>query len=203
MTNLIILFIFVPILAVILLALNVFLASHKPDEAKNSSYECGYDSIHGQTRTKFHIHFFVIALLFLLFDLEIVLLLPLATSLQYVGLYGFTIALIFFGILTIGFVFEIGTGAIKLSNLKSKSNPESKQINQSENKIFDNNQIIESINVNKTSTKNKYNYNNSLSNSIMFNKQNINYKSMYLQKSNFHSSALLLSENGNGNRKSF
>lgn len=201
MTNLIILFIFVPILAVILLALNVFLASHKPDEAKNSSYECGYDSIHGQTRTKFHIHFFVIALLFLLFDLEIVLLLPLATSLQYVGLYGFTIALIFFGILTIGFVFEIGTGAIKLSNLKSKSNPESKQINQSENKIFDNNQIIESINVNKTSTKNKYNYNNSLSNSIMFNKQNINYKSMYLQKSNFHSSALLLSENGN--RKSF
>lgn len=204
MTNLIILFIFVPILAVILLSLNLFLASHKPDEAKNSSYECGYDSIHGQTRTKFHIHFFVIALLFLLFDLEIVLLLPLATSLQYVGLYGFTVALIFFGILTIGFVFEIGTGAIKLSNLKSKSNSEPNQINQSENKTFDNkDQIIGNINVNKTTIKNKYNYNNSLSNSIMFNKQNTNFNTMHLQKSNFHSSALLSSENGNGNRKSF
>jgi NADH-ubiquinone oxidoreductase chain 3 len=99
--------------------LNLFLATHKPDEAKNAIYECGYDAILGQTRSTFHIHFFIVALLFLVFDLEIVLLFPIATSLSEVSLYGFTIAFIFFSILTVGFIFEIGTGAIKLSNLKS------------------------------------------------------------------------------------
>lgn len=120
MSNLIILFIFVPVLSVLLLLLNLFLATHKPDEAKISSYECGYDSIQGQTRSTFHIHFFIVALLFLVFDLEIVLLLPISVSLYYVSLYGFTIAILFFIILTVGFIFEIGTGAIKLSNLKHK-----------------------------------------------------------------------------------
>lgn len=119
MSNLIILFIFVPVLASILLMLNLFLATHKPDEAKNAIYECGYDAILGQTRSTLHIHFFIVALLFLVFDLEIVLLFPIATSLSEVSLYGFTIAFIFFSILTVGFIFEIGTGAIKLSNLKS------------------------------------------------------------------------------------
>lgn len=117
-SNLLILFIFVPILAAILLLLNLFLAPHKPDEAKISSYECGYDSIHGQTRSNFHIHFFIVALLFLVFDLEIVLLLPLTLAVYHVSFYGFSIALIFFCLLTIGFIFEVGQKAIKLSNLK-------------------------------------------------------------------------------------
>lgn len=121
MSSLIILFIFVPILSLVLLLLNLFLSTHKPDEAKTSSYECGYDSILGQTRSTFHIHFFIVALLFLVFDLEIVLLLPVSLSLYYVSLYGFSIALCFFILLTIGFVFEIGMGAIKLSNLKIKN----------------------------------------------------------------------------------
>ena len=114
MNTLIMLFIFVPILSLILLALNIFLAPHRPDEAKVSAYECGFNAIHGQTRSTFQIHFYIVAMLFLIFDLEILLLFPLAVSLYHVSAFGFSIAIIFFTILTIGFVLEIGSGAIKI-----------------------------------------------------------------------------------------
>jgi NADH-ubiquinone oxidoreductase chain 3 len=119
------LFIFVPILAFILLALNVLLAPHRPDEAKVSAYECGFLAIEGQTRASFHIHFYMVAMLFLVFDLEILLLFPLAVTLYQVSIYGFVVALVFFIVLTIGFILEIGSGAIKISdsdiNLKTKN----------------------------------------------------------------------------------
>jgi len=120
MNNLLILFILVPILAVVLLALNVLLAVHRPDEAKVSAYECGFQAIVGQTRSTFQIHFLVVALLFLIFDLEILLLFPIAVTLYQVSTFGFSIALIFFIVLTIGFVLEIGSGAIALTNLSTK-----------------------------------------------------------------------------------
>lgn len=116
MNNLIVLFIFVPVLAFILLALNVLLAAHKPDEAKVSAYECGFSDITGQTRSTFQIHFYIVALLFLIFDLEILLLFPVGVTLYQVSTFGFSIAIIFFIVLTIGFIFEIGTGAISLTN---------------------------------------------------------------------------------------
>ena len=116
MNTLIMLFIFVPILSLILLALNIFLAPHRPDEAKVSAYECGFNAIHGQTRSTFQIHFYIVALLFLIFDLEILLLFPVGVTLYQVSSFGFSIAIIFFIILTIGFIFEIGTGAISLTN---------------------------------------------------------------------------------------
>ena len=116
MNNLIFIFIFIPILAAILLALNVLLAPHKPDEAKVSQYECGFSAIPGQTRSTFQIHFMIVALLFLIFDLEILLLFPLAVTLYQVSTFGFTIGIIFFIVLTIGFVLEIGSGAIALNN---------------------------------------------------------------------------------------
>src|ERR1700748_1782102 len=122
MNNLIFIFIFVPFLAFVLLALNVLLAVHRPDEAKISAYECGFLALPGQTRATFQIHFMVVALLFLVFDLEILLLFPLALSLYQVSIFGFTIGIIFFIVLTIGFVLEIGSGAIALSNLDSKKN---------------------------------------------------------------------------------
>ncbi len=115
MNTILMLFIFVPILSVILLALNLLLAPSNPDEAKVSAYECGYNVIPGQTRGTFHIHFFVVALLFLVFDLEILLLFPIAVTLYQVGTFGFSVALIFFFVLTIGFILEIGSGAIKLT----------------------------------------------------------------------------------------
>jgi len=122
MNTLIIFFIFIPILAFILLALNLLLATHKPDESKVSAYECGFLTIQGQTRSTFQIHFYIVAMLFLIFDLEILLLFPLAVTLYQVSIFGLSIALIFFIVLTIGFILEIGTGAIKLSSLNiSKS----------------------------------------------------------------------------------
>src|SRR5712675_2577935 len=120
MNNLLLLFILVPILAIALLALNVLFAVHRPDEAKVSAYECGFQAIVGQTRSTFQIHFLVLALLFLIFDLEILLLFPIAVTLYQVSTFGFSIALIFFIVLTIGFVLEIGSGAIALTNLSTK-----------------------------------------------------------------------------------
>lgn len=116
MNILILFFIFVPILAFILLALNVLLATHKPDESKISAYECGFSPVYGQTRSTFQIHFYIVAMLFLVFDLEILLLFPIAVTLYQVNIFGFSIALIFFIVLTIGFVLEIGSGAISLTN---------------------------------------------------------------------------------------
>src|SRR6266704_3505891 len=121
MNNLLFIFIFVPILAALLLALNILLAPHKPDFAKVSQYECGFAPIPGQTRTIFQIHFMIVALLFLIFDLEILLLFPLAVSLYQISIFGFTVGIIFFIVLTVGFVLEIGSGAISLTNLSSSS----------------------------------------------------------------------------------
>ena len=122
MNNLFLIFIFIPILALILLALNILLAPHVPYEAKVSAYECGYNAIPGQTRSTFQIQFYLVAILFLVFDLEILLLFPIAVSLYQVGTFGFSVALIFFIVLTIGFVLEIGSGAIKLTSLNEESN---------------------------------------------------------------------------------
>jgi len=122
MNNLIMLFIFVPILAVVILAINVLFASHRPDESKVSSYECGFIPILGQTRSTFQIHFMIVALLFLVFDLEILLLFPLAVTLYQVSIYGFSIGMIFFIVLTIGFALELGSGAITLTNMVPTNN---------------------------------------------------------------------------------
>lgn len=116
MNNFIILLFLVPILALALLLLNVLLAVHHPDAEKVSAYECGFISIAGQTRTQFQIHFFLVALLFLVFDLEIILLFPAALTLYQIGFYGFSIFIIFLVILTLGFVLEIASGAIKITS---------------------------------------------------------------------------------------
>lgn len=122
MNNFVILLFFVPFLALILLLLNVILAVHNPDAEKVSAYECGFLSIAGQTRSQFQIHFFLVALLFLVFDLEIVLLFPASVTLYQVSFYGFTIYILFLLILTIGFVLEIGAGAIKITSNVNPSN---------------------------------------------------------------------------------
>ena len=119
MNSLLLLFIFVPILVIILLALNLLLAVHRPDSEKVTPYECGFSPIYGQTRNPFHVQFYIVAMLFLVFDLEILLLFPIAVTLYNVSIFGFSIALIFFIVLTIGFILEIGSGAISMAT----SNP--------------------------------------------------------------------------------
>src|SRR3982074_1692700 len=102
MTSLTFFFIFIPILAIILLAVNIVLSPHNPYQEKNSAFECGFHSFLGQNRTQFSISFFIFALLFLLFDLEIILIFPYAVSAFTNDIYGLLIMFIFFLILTVG-----------------------------------------------------------------------------------------------------
>ena len=116
MNTLLILFLFVPALAGILLLLGVLLSPNKPDYEKVKTYECGFSPILGQTRNTFHISFFLIALAFLILDLEILLFYPISISLTQIGTFGLVVALIFFIVLTLGYVVEIIAGNLKISN---------------------------------------------------------------------------------------
>jgi NADH:ubiquinone oxidoreductase subunit 3 (subunit A) len=116
MNTLLILFLFVPILALILLLLNVFLSPNRPDSEKVLTYECGFSPILGQTRNTFHISFFLIALAFLILDLEILLFFPISVSIPQIGTFGLIIALLFFILLTLGYIIEILAGNLKVSN---------------------------------------------------------------------------------------
>lgn len=109
-------FIFIPILAVILLAVNFIFATHNPYAEKDSVFECGFHSFLGQNRSEFNISFFIFALLFLLFDLEILLVYPYIVSNYNNGIFGLIIMLIFMLVLTLGFVFEIGKKALTITS---------------------------------------------------------------------------------------
>jgi len=115
------LFIFLPVLILILLGLNLLLATFNPDPEKTTSFECGFSPIYGQTRNPFHIQFYLVAILFLIFDLEIFYLFPLTVSLNKISLYGFSIFVVFFVILTIGFVYELGHKVLDFTNKVSSS----------------------------------------------------------------------------------
>jgi NADH-ubiquinone oxidoreductase chain 3 len=120
MTNTIFFLIFVPILSLILLLINILLAPNNPYKEKNSVFECGFHSFLGQNRTQFSISFFIFALLFLLFDLEILLIYPYIVSAYTNGIYGLFIMLIFFLILTLGFTFELGKKALSIDTIQNK-----------------------------------------------------------------------------------
>lgn len=119
MTSLTFFFFFIPVLALILLLLSIILSPHNPYQEKNSAFECGFHSFLGQNRTQFSISFFIFALLFLLFDLEILLVYPYIVSAYTNGIYGLIVMLIFFFILTLGFVFELGKNALKIDSRQS------------------------------------------------------------------------------------
>jgi NADH-ubiquinone oxidoreductase chain 3 len=121
MTSLTFFFILIPLLALILLAVNIILSPHNPYQEKNSAFECGFHSFLGQNRTQFSISFFIFALLFLLFDLEILLVYPYVVSAYTNGIYGLIIMLIFFFILTLGFVFELGKNALKIESKQTNN----------------------------------------------------------------------------------
>src|SRR3954465_3534789 len=116
MSSAIFFFIFIPLLAIILLAVNLIFAPHNPYQEKDSVFECGFHSFLGQNRTQFSISFFIFALLFLLFDLEILLVYPYVVSAHTNGIYGLVIMLIFFLALTLGFAFELGKNALKIDS---------------------------------------------------------------------------------------
>jgi NADH-ubiquinone oxidoreductase chain 3 len=116
MTSITFFFFFIPLLAFILLAVNFIFAPHNSYQEKDSAFECGFHSFLGQNRTQFSISFFIFALLFLLFDLEILLVYPYVVSSYSNGVYGLMLMLIFFLALTLGFAFELGKNALKIDS---------------------------------------------------------------------------------------
>lgn len=105
---------FVSIIALLFLFINLILAPHNPYQEKYSVFECGFHSFH-QTRLPFNIGFFIYALVYLLLDLEVLLIFPFTVSEYVNNIYGLSTTLIFIFIITIGFVFELGKGALKIS----------------------------------------------------------------------------------------
>ena len=87
------------------------LGPHRPDPEKLSAYECGFEAF-GDARMQVDIRYYLVAILFILFDLEIAFLFPWAVSLGTIGFIGFMSMMIFLGILVVGFVYEWGKGAL-------------------------------------------------------------------------------------------
>ena len=116
MSSTIFFFLFIPLLSLILLTINIVFAPHNPYLEKNNAFECGFTSFLGQNRIQFSISFFIFALLFLLFDLEILLVYPYLMSAYINEAYGLLILMTFLGILTIGFVFELGKKALTIDS---------------------------------------------------------------------------------------
>jgi NADH-ubiquinone oxidoreductase chain 3 len=118
--------VFIPILAFILLAVNIIFAPHNPYQEKDSAFECGFHSFLGQNRSEFSISFFIFALLFLLFDLEILLVYPYVVSSYVNGIFGLIVMLIFFLVLTLGFAFELGKNALSIESKQTSFSSEKK-----------------------------------------------------------------------------
>ena len=97
---------------VIPMAMGGLLAPHRPDSEKLSPYECGFEAFE-DARMKFDVRYYLVAILFILFDLEIAFLFPWAVVLQEIGLFGFFAMMIFLAILVVGFVYEWMKGALE------------------------------------------------------------------------------------------
>nr|YP_009749707.1 NADH dehydrogenase subunit 3 [Calonectria ilicicola]QIJ45865.1 NADH dehydrogenase subunit 3 [Calonectria ilicicola]QIJ45892.1 NADH dehydrogenase subunit 3 [Calonectria ilicicola]QIJ45965.1 NADH dehydrogenase subunit 3 [Calonectria ilicicola]QIJ45987.1 NADH dehydrogenase subunit 3 [Calonectria ilicicola]QIQ23113.1 NADH dehydrogenase subunit 3 [Calonectria ilicicola] len=121
MSSVTFLFMFVTILAIVFLLLNFILAPHNPYQEKYSIFECGFHSFLGQNRTQFGVKFFIFALVYLLLDLEILVIYPYGISVYDNGIYGLIVVLIFIGIITAGFVFELGKNALKIDSRQSNN----------------------------------------------------------------------------------
>ena len=92
-------------------AINYLASPKNPDPEKLSAYECGFEPFN-DSRMEFDIRFYLVAILFIIFDLEIAFLFPWAISLGQIGIFGFVSMMIFLGILTIGFIYEWKKGAL-------------------------------------------------------------------------------------------
>ena len=112
---------YVPILVFILIgvlfgilpiAAGKLLGPHKPDNEKLSPYECGFEAFE-DSRMKFDVRYYLVAILFIIFDLEIAFLFPWAVVLKDIGVFGFIAMAVFLGILVVGFIYEWKKGALE------------------------------------------------------------------------------------------
>jgi NADH-quinone oxidoreductase subunit A len=99
-------------LAIFMLILGSLMSPRRPDAAKNSPFECGFEAF-GDARMKFDVRYYLVAILFIIFDLEIAFLFPWAVVLDKIGLFGLISMGLFLGILIIGFIYEWKKGALE------------------------------------------------------------------------------------------
>jgi NADH-quinone oxidoreductase subunit A len=98
-------------IAVAMVAASMLLATQRPDSEKLSPYECGFEPFE-DARIRFDVRYYLVAILFIIFDLEVAFLFPWAVSLGDVGLFGFWSMVVFLGVLTVGFIYEWRKGAL-------------------------------------------------------------------------------------------
>ena len=94
------------------ISLSLLLGKQKPDSEKLSAYECGFEAF-SDARAKFDVRFYLVAILFIIFDLEVAFLFPWAVSFGAIGLYGFCSMMAFLAVLTVGFIYEWKKGALE------------------------------------------------------------------------------------------
>jgi len=99
-------------LCIIIVAASFIVARQRPDSEKVSSYECGFEAFE-DARIRFDVRYYLVAILFIIFDLEVAFLFPWAVALGDIGLFGFWSMVVFLGILTIGFIYEWKKGALE------------------------------------------------------------------------------------------
>lgn len=99
-------------LSLVIIVLPFILNKRSPDDEKNSQYECGFES-EGRVRNEFDVQFYLVAILFIIFDLEVAFLFPWAVSLGKIGVYGFWSMMTFLSFLTVGFIYEWKRGALE------------------------------------------------------------------------------------------
>jgi NADH-quinone oxidoreductase subunit A len=100
------------VIGIALLVIPFLVAYKKPDAEKLSAYECGFDAF-DDARMKFDVRFYLVSILFIIFDLEVAFLFPWAVAFKHVGLLGFWSMMLFLGVLTVGFVYEWKKGALE------------------------------------------------------------------------------------------
>ncbi len=109
----IIIFLFIALLISIgFIVINFISSPSNPDPEKLSAYECGFDAF-DDSRMEFDVRFYLVAILFIIFDLEIAFLFPWAITLGKIGVFGFWSMMIFLAVLTIGFIYEWKKGALE------------------------------------------------------------------------------------------
>ena len=99
-------------MALLIMIASWIVAKQNPDDQKLSPYECAFDAFE-DTRSQFDVRFYLVAILFIIFDLEVAFLFPWAVSLGSIGLLGFWSMMAFLGVLTVGFVYEWKKGALE------------------------------------------------------------------------------------------
>ena len=100
------------IVGAVLLGVGTLLSPNRPDSEKLSPYECGFEAFE-DARMKFDVRYYLVAILFILFDLEIAFLFPWAVVLQDVGFLGFVAMMVFLAVLVVGFIYEWKKGALE------------------------------------------------------------------------------------------